>query len=185
METNDTETESDWREIFNNSIEKKYIKDFVIKNTNLINDIQICLNQPRNSSIHASANIILPKKDWLGRERDIFHWIPLKKEGEFLVSEWEGEYLDKAGFLKEDLLGIRQLEKFKRIVQLVKQDYNIDIDIYNLPLDDEEVYDYFWKGWTADSFHFGSLGLTTYSKLVKPNNIEDLVAMISLYRPGV
>lgn len=111
--------------------------------------------------------------------------MPVRKEDDNLISEWEGEYLEKAGFLKEDLLGLSQLDKFSFIIDLINKHHNIKINIYNIPLDDEKVYDLFCNGYTGDSFHFGSPGLTGYSKLVKPRNIEDLIAMIALFRPGV
>lgn len=171
--------ENEWKDIFNTAIEKKTIKDFVIKNSGLIEDIQLCLGQPKNTSVHASANVIVPK------DKDIFHWMPIRKEENLLVSEWEGEFIEKAGFLKEDLLGLSQLDKFSFILDLIKKHYNQDIDIYNVPLDDKRVFDLFCDGYTADSFHFGSAGLTGYSKLVKPKNIEDLITMIALFRPGV
>lgn len=174
--------DSDWSKIFDNTVNAKYkkvIKDFIIKNTELIEDLQLCLAQPKNASIHASANVIVPKS------KDIFHWMPLKKEGDMLISEWEGEYIEKAGFLKEDLLGLLQLDKFMFMIDLIKKHYNIDIDIYNIPLNDDKVYEMFTNGYTADTFQFGTLGFTDYSKLVKPIHIEDLIAMVALFRPGV
>lgn len=174
--------DGDWQKIFDNAVfskNKSLIKNFVIKYTGLIEDIQLCLAQPKNVSVHASANIIVPK------EKDIYHWMPLRKEGDIIISEWEGTYLEKAGFLKEDLLGLQQLDKFMFMIDLIKKHYNKDIDIYTLPLDDERVYEMFTKGYTADIFQIGTLGFTSYSKLVKPTNIEDLIAMVALFRPGV
>lgn len=171
--------DGDWKKIFDNAIEQPNIKNFVIKHTGLIEDIQLVLAQPKNVSVHASATIVVPK------EKDIFHWIPLRKEGDILISEWEGEYLEKAGFLKEDLLGLQQLDKFRFMVDLIKKHYDDDLDIYNLPLDDNKVYEMFCKGYNSDTFQFGTLGFTDYSKMLQPDNIHDLIAMVALYRPGV
>lgn len=171
--------DGDWKKVFDNAIENPNIKNFVIKNTGIIEDIQLVLAQPKNVSIHASATIVVPK------EKDIFHWMPLRKEGDVLISEWEGEYLEKAGFLKEDLLGLQQLDKFKFMVDLIKKHHNKDIDIYNLPLDDKKIYDMFKKGYNSDTFQFGTLGFIDYSKMLQPDNIHDLIAMVALFRPGV
>lgn len=171
--------DGDWSKIFTNAVNNKNVKNFVIKNTELIEDLQLCLAQPRNASVHASASIIVPK------DKDIYHWIPLRKEGDILISEWEGEYLEKAGFLKEDLLGLQQLDKFKFIVDLIREHYGEDIDIYSIPLDDEKVYKLFSNGYNMDTFQFGTFGFIDYSKLVKPENIHDLIAMVALFRPGV
>jgi len=156
---------------------------FIQQHTELINDAIKLLNQPKTPSIHACATIILPN------ERDLFHWIPVKnmltKDGSTcLVSEWEGGELDAIGLLKEDILGIKQLDKIQMMLDLIKQNRNVSLDIYNLPYDDPNVFKYFRKGWTQDIFHFGAKGLTAYCKQSQPENLDDLIAAIALYRPG-
>jgi DNA polymerase III subunit alpha len=175
--------ESNVKELFQNAAKKKRIKNFIQEHFECINDISLVMGQPKSQSIHACATLIVP------REKDIFRWIPVKKmkmnDGEdILVSEWEGNELETAGFLKEDILGIKQLSKVTDILSLVKENKGDDVDVYRLPLDDRDVYRYFSNGWNGDTFHFGSKGLTEYCKDVKPNNINDLIAAISLYRPG-
>lgn len=170
-------------ELFQNAAKKKRIKSFVQDHVSSINDIALILGQPKSQSIHACATLIVPK------EKDIFRWIPVKRmklnDGEdVLVSEWEGNELEAAGFLKEDILGIKQLSKVTDILKLVKENKGEDIDVYKLPLDDKKVYRYFSNGWNGDTFHFGSKGLTEYCKDVQPSTIDDLIAAISLYRPG-
>ena len=100
------------------------------------------------------------------------------------IAEITGGEMDAAGFLKEDVLGVKQFDKFQDMVRLVKEHEGTDLDIFSVPLDDPEVYRYFQNGWNEDNFHFGSSGLTGYCKQMKPENIEDLIAAISLYRPG-
>lgn len=172
-----------FEEIFENACKKKRVKNFVQENSNVINDLPLVLGQPKASSIHACATLILPE------DKDIYNWIPVKKmtlgDGEsVLVSEWEGIELEQAGFLKEDILGILQLTKFKDTLDSIKKETGENVDIYSLPMEDEQVYKYFSKGWNGDVFHFGSHGLTGYCKELKPDNVEDLIAAISLYRPG-
>lgn len=156
----------------------KRFNKFIHKNPEILEEIELILGQPRAKSIHACATMIFPK------ERDMFHWCPVREQDGMMVSEWEGGEMDAAGFLKNDILGILQLDKFNDILHLIEKRYGKRIDIYSLPLDDKKVYEYFQKGWNGDVFHFGSSGLTGYCKEMLPDNIEDLIAAISLYRPG-
>lgn len=171
-----------WIDIFKTAIEKKPVKDFIHKYPGVIEDMRLILNQPKSKSIHACATIILPDS------KDIFRWIPVRKEikggEEIIVSEWEGNELDSAGFLKEDILGVTQLDKYRFILNLIKKNRGESVDIYKIPLNSNGVYDLFSKGFNGDVFHFGSNGLTKYCKQLRPENINDLIAAISLYRPG-
>ena len=169
-------------DLFKTAQEESRVKEFIHKYPQIIEKMQLILNQPKSKSIHACATLILPE------EKDIFSWIPVRKEvkdgEEIIVSEWEGNELDAAGFLKEDILGITQLDKYKFILDLIRKNKGVEIDLYNIPLDNHRVYDLFSSGFNGDIFHFGSKGLTKYCKELKPENINDLVAAISLYRPG-
>lgn len=171
-------------DLFHTASKNISLKDFVKNNVDLINTLQVVLNQPRSSSIHASAVIVVPKEDENGDPMDIYDWLPVRKIGEMLVSEWEHKYVEQAGFLKEDILGIAQLDKFSKIVSLIKENYGKEIDIYKIPLDDQAVYSVFHDGLNEDVFQFGSPSQKSYSKLVKPTEIEHLNAMNALYRPG-
>jgi DNA polymerase-3 subunit alpha len=116
--------------------------------------------------------------------KDMFSWAPVMKQDELYVSEWEGAEMEQVGFLKNDILGIRQLDKFRNILDLIEKRFDKKIDIYKIPYDDEAVLRYFRKGYNGDVFHFGSPGLTKYCKELLPDDINDLIAGISLYRPG-
>ena len=154
------------------------VKNFVKSHPDLINEVMLIMPAPKAQSIHACAMMVFPD------ENDMFRWVPIRKSGDEYVTEWEGGEMDAAGFLKEDVLGVKQFDKFQDMVRLVKEHEGVDLDIFSIPLDDKEVYRYFKNGWTEDNFHFGSSGLTGYCKQMKPDNIEDLIAAISLYRPG-
>lgn len=173
-----------WSEIFRIASKSDNFKDFVIKNPDLINDIQLVINQQRSSSIHASAVIITPKEDADGNDMTIYDWMPVKEVDGVLVSEWEHKLVEKAGFLKEDILGIAQLDKFAMMRRLIKEFKGEDIDIYEIPFDDKGVYELFHKGYNEDVFQFGSDGLKGYSKEVKPDKLEHLTAMNALHRPS-
>ena len=154
------------------------VKEFVKTYSDLINEVMLIMPAPKAQSIHACAMMVFPD------EHDMFRWVPIRKQGDEYVTEWEGGEMDAAGFLKEDVLGVAQFDKFQDMVRLIKEHENVDLDIFNVPLDDREVYKFFQNGWNEDNFHFGSRGLTGYCKQMKPENIEDLIAAISLYRPG-
>lgn len=70
----------------------------------------------------------------------MFRWVPIRKQGDDYVTEWEGGEMDAAGFLKEDVLGVAQFDKFQDMVRLIKEHENVDLDIFSVPLDDKEVY---------------------------------------------
>lgn len=154
------------------------VKEFVKAHPDLINEVMLIMPAPKAQSIHACAMMVFPD------EHDMFRWVPIRKQGEDYVTEWEGGEMDAAGFLKEDVLGVKQFDKFQDMVRLIKENEDVDLDIFSVPLDDAEVYRYFQNGWNEDNFHFGSSGLTGYCRQMKPDNIEDLIAAISLYRPG-
>lgn len=171
-----------WSFIFGAALKNSIIKSFVENNPELIEHIQLCLGQPKASSVHACATLILPENE------SIFTSIPVRQgeiDGEkLLVSEWEGELIEKAGYLKEDILGITQLDKFRMIMNLVKENYDCDIDIYSIPLHEKEVYKMFQKGYNGDVFHLGSKSLTKYCVELQPDKIDDLIASLAVYRPG-
>lgn len=176
--------EFDWSDIFIHSLESNELKKFVNDNLDICEIIKAPLGQPRSQSIHASAIIITPDKDEQGNEMQIYDWLPVKKIDGSIISEWEGKYIDRAGYLKEDILGLAQLDKFKRIILSIRSNHNIKIKLNKIPVDDDNVFDYFKKGWNEDVFQFGTDGLKNYSRMVKPKNIEDLTIMNAIFRPG-
>lgn len=169
----------DFDDLFRIACQKKDVANFINRNPDIIQMVGLIQGQPKAKSIHACAMMIYPD------EKDMYHWNPIRRQGDMLISEWEGGELDAAGFLKEDILGILQLSKFGDILKLIKNDTGEEINLYELPLDDPKVYSYFQRGWNGDVFHFGAKGLTGYCKMLKPDNITELVNCIGLYRPGV
>jgi len=154
------------------------VKSFINNYPELIDSIQLIQGQPKAKSIHACAMMIFP------REKTSYGWSPIMMQDGEYVSEWEGSELEQVGFLKVDILGISQLDKFKNILKLIKNRTGKDINIYDIPLDDEKVFKYFRLGYNGDVFHFGSPGLTKYCKELLPDDLDELIAGISLYRPG-
>jgi len=173
-----------WADLTKFAIQKEVVADFMQKNHDICDLLNFTLEQPRAASEHASACVIVPKCDEDGKPMTIFDWIPIRKVKGVLVSEWSGVHIDAAGFLKEDILALSQLDKFKMMINLIKKNRGVDIVLEDIPLDDEKTYKMFRKGLNEDVFQFTSGGLKAYSAKVKPETFEELTAMTALYRPG-
>jgi DNA polymerase-3 subunit alpha len=185
----DEQLQWEWGDIFKYALQSKLVYKFVQDYPELINTLGFGLNQATNNTVHASAVIIVPKFDHEGNPMTIYDWLPVKKmqgqDGEtIIVSQWEGKYTDRGGYLKEDILGLDQLDKFKRILYIIKNQMGQDVILEDIPLEDREIYKAFGKGWVEDVFQFGSDGLRSYCIRTKPKNIEHIIAMNALYRPG-
>lgn len=180
----DDQIEYTWGDLFNYAATSRELFRFVQDHPELVHMTKYALTQCKTSSIHPSAVIIVPQEDEDGNPIDLFGWMPMKKMGDVLVSEWEGKYVDKSGFLKEDILGLNQLDKFSSIIKLIAKNRHQHIDVNTIPFGDEEVFRYFQRGWCEDVFQFGAMGLMNYCREAKPNNLDDLIAMTALFRPG-
>jgi DNA polymerase-3 subunit alpha len=132
----------------------------------------------RQTGIHACGIII---------SRDnLTEYIPvtISKESDLLVTQFDGEFIEKVGMLKMDFLGLKTLSIIKDAVQNIRNSRGIEVDIENLPFDDVATYELFSLGKTTGIFQFESDGMKKYLRDLKPNKIEDLIAMNALYRPG-
>lgn len=182
----DDQIEYTWGDLIEYASKSKLLFKFVQENPELVHLTKYALLQPKAESVHPSAVVIVPKfrVDGSNAEIDLWEWMPVKKIDGVLVSEWEGKYIDKSGFLKEDILGLSQLDKFKSILSLIKKNTGKSIDVNKIPLDDESTFRYFKRGWNEDVFQFGTTGLMNYCRQVKPDTLENLIAMTALFRPG-
>ena len=153
------------------------LKSFIKRNSEIFYMVPTLLDAPKTQSIHPCAVIIFPKV------MSASEWVPTRMQQGLLVSEWSGGEMDDAGFLKDDILGIKQLDKFTDILTLIENNGKDVPNIYNLP-HDQDVFRYFGNGWNGDVFQLGSTGLTEYTKALKPQRLEDLIAANALYRPG-
>lgn len=180
----DDQIDCEFRDLFEFACKSKILYKFIQDYPEIVFAIKFSLMGCKAESIHPSAVIIVPKKDENNNDIFIYGWMPVKKIDGLLVSEWEGKYTEQALFLKEDILGLNQLDKFHNILNLIKKNRNIDIDTNDIPFDDAEVFRFFRKGWCEDVFQFGTMSLMNYCKQVKPTEFSDLVAMTALFRPG-
>lgn len=134
----------------------------------------------RNTGIHAAGVIIAPG--------DIMQYIPVctSSETELLVTQFEGNIVESAGMLKMDFLGLKTLSIVKDSIKIIAEREGTDklIDPDEIPLDDAATFTLFQKGETIGIFQFESVGMQKYLRELVPTNIEDLIAMNALYRPG-
>tara|TARA_B100000809_G_scaffold266442_1_gene329184 strand:+ start:1925 stop:3910 length:1986 start_codon:yes stop_codon:yes gene_type:complete len=154
------------------------LKEFLKKNPDIFYMMPTILDQQKTEGIHACAMIVTP--DVMTTDE----WAPVRKSNGMIVTQWGGGEMDDAGFLKNDILGLKQLDKFTDILNMAKENGKDVPDIYNLPYDDKEVFRFFSNGWTGDIFQMGSDGLTNYVKSLKPSSLDDVIATMALYRPG-
>jgi DNA polymerase-3 subunit alpha len=101
-----------------------------------------------------------------------------------IVVQYEGKWLDELKMLKMDILGLKTLTLIKKTIELIKFARKIDVDIENVDLTDKKTFKLLSNGWTDGVFQFESAGMKKYLSDLKPNKFEDLIAMVSLYRPG-
>ncbi len=131
---------------------------------------------PRNVSTHAAGIII--------SDADLFCSIPLQKGLKGVMqSQLEAVDLEKMGLLKMDFLGLKNLTIVSNIIKEI-EGYN-SINIYSkIPLDDKKTYELLTRGETLGIFQLESAGITRTIMRLKPNRIEDIVAVLAIYRPG-
>lgn len=181
----DDQIDYDWGDLISYATKSKTLFKFIQDYPEIVHATKYSMMSCKAESVHPSAVIIVPKVSHeTGKKMNIYEWMPIKKIDGLLVSEWEGKYTEAGLFLKEDILGLNQLDKFHGIIQLIKKHYGKDIDLNKIPFDDEEVFRFFRKGWCEDIFQFGTMSLMNYCKQVKPTEFSDLVAMTALFRPG-
>jgi len=144
----------------------------------VLHEAEILEGSVRNTGIHAAGIIIAP--------RDLTELIPVatSKETELWLTQIEGNVIEEAGVIKMDFLGLKTLTIIKEALELIRQNNGVDIDIDKIPLNDEKTFKLYQHGDTIGTFQFESPGMQKYLRELKPDRIEDLIAMNALYRPG-
>ena len=130
---------------------------------------------PRNVSTHA-AGVVITKEP-------VDHYVPVYARDGQVSTQYTMTILERLGLLKIDFLGLRNLTIINHCSQQVRKEIP-DFDINNIPLDDKAVYEMLSQGKTDGVFQFESAGMTATITRLHPTGIEDLIAVISLYRPG-
>ncbi len=165
------ETEKEFKKLYTKDPDTKRIVDLAKK-------IEGCA---RHVGVHAAGVVIAPAP--------LDEFVPIQPDpkggGKFITQyDMHGVGEDGVGLLKFDFLGIKNLSILADAVNRVKERKGIEIDIENIPLDDKKTYEMLSRGDTGGVFQLNGAAMTRYLKELKPTRIEDINAMIALYRPG-
>jgi DNA polymerase-3 subunit alpha len=132
----------------------------------------------RQTGVHAAGIVISrgPLTDYL----------PIMKKGvgNPIITQWDMGRVEQCGLLKIDFLGLRNLGVIDQCISLVKKNLDIDIDLDDIPLDDQKTFDELCKGNAIGVFQLESSGMRQLMVQLQPQTIKEIMALISLYRPG-
>lgn len=154
------------KELYDSSAEIKKLIDTAIELEGL----------PRHTSTHAAGVVIT--------SGGIGNFVPLQKNDDVITTQFTMTTIERLGLLKMDFLGLRTLTVIQDAVMHIKQAHGADVNIENLDMDDAAVYEMISRGETDGVFQLESGGMKQFMKELKPTSIEDIIAGISLYRPG-
>ena len=154
------------KELYDSSAEIKKLIDTAIELEGL----------PRHTSTHAAGVVIT--------SGGIGNFVPLQKNDDVITTQFTMTTIERLGLLKMDFLGLRTLTVIQDAVMHIKQAHGVDVNIENLDMDDAAVYEMISRGETDGVFQLESGGMKQFMKELKPTSIEDIIAGISLYRPG-
>ncbi len=157
------------------SEELKLLYDSDDKVKELIDTSMSVEGMPRHASTHAAGIVIT--------DRPVSDYVPLATNDESVVTQFTMTTIEELGLLKMDFLGLRTLTVINDCVKMVQRK-NPQFDIENIDFNDQNVYSLFTSGKTDGVFQCESSGMRSVFMRLKPTNIEDIIAVISLYRPG-
>lgn len=137
----------------------------------------------RNAGTHAAGVVIT--------DEPIISYVPLNRPTSGsedspikTVTQFEMSVIESLGLLKVDFLGLRTLTIMARACELIEKRHKIKLGLNNIPVDDKETFDFLGKGHTAGVFQLEGTGMTRYVVQMQPKNVDNVIAMVALYRPG-
>lgn len=156
------------KELYNSDPDTKKVLDMAVQ----------IEGNARHLSVHAAGVVVAPS--------DIRGFAPIQLEpsGDKIITQYEMHACEDIGLIKFDILGIRNLAILGEAIEIVKETKGVDIDIRNIPLTDKKTFNMLSRGETMGTFQLGGSGMTKFLKELKPTRVEDLMAMVALYRPG-
>ena len=165
-------------EIEDAKILRKYYEDLDSPQSKVLHEAEKLEGGMRGTGVHAAGIIIAPK--------DLTEIVPVatSKDTDLYLTQYEGKVIEDAGVIKMDFLGLKTLTIIRDALQLIEQNHGIKIDIDAIPLDDKKTFELYQHAETNGTFQFESPGMQKYLKELKPDKIDDLIAMNALYRPG-
>ena len=132
---------------------------------------------PRHTSMHAAGVVI--------SQKDVSEYVPLSRASDgSIVTQFTMTTLEELGLLKMDFLGLRTLTVIQNAVHLIEQDAGVKLDMQHIDYNDKKVLDSLGTGRSDGVFQLESAGRKNFMKELKPQSLEDVIAGISLYRPG-
>ena len=131
---------------------------------------------PRNTGMHAAGVVIC--KEVVG------DFVPLQRNGDVITTQYPKDQVEALGMLKMDFLGLVTLTDVNKAKQYIKANHGVDIDFHELGYENPEVYKLISSGDTDSVFQLESGGMKHFMTQLRPNSLEDIIAGISLYRPG-
>lgn len=159
----------------NPELKNLYESDETVKN--LIDMSRRLEGLPRHTSMHAAGVVI--------SQKPVDEYVPLSRASDgSIVTQFTMTTLEELGLLKMDFLGLRTLTVIQNAVQLARKNKGAVLDIDHIDQADPKVYEMLGAGKTDGVFQLESAGMTNFMKELKPQNLEDVIAGISLYRPG-
>lgn len=155
------------KESYDNNPQIKYLIDMSMRLEGL----------PRHTSMHAAGVLISSKA--------VDEFVPLSRASDgTITTQYIMTTLEELGLLKMDFLGLRTLTVIQNAVRMIKKSQNIDLDLKKIDYNDKAVYELIGSGKTEGIFQLESAGMKNFMKELKPDNIDDIIAGIALYRPG-
>ena len=155
------------------------LKDIYDSDTDLrrVVDIAIKLEGfPRNTSMHACGVLIAPEP--------VDEFVPEARNGEDVTTQYDMIELESLGLLKMDFLGLVNLVDIDLAKKYIKELHGVDIDFHKIGYEDKKVYELISTGNTMGIFQLESAGFQNFMRELQPDGLEDIIAGVSLYRPG-
>ena len=157
---------SELKDLYDTNPDVKYLLDMSMRLEGL----------PRHASTHA-AGVVISKKP-------VVEYVPLNSNDGVITTQFPMNTLEELGLLKMDFLGLRTLTVIENALKLIEINHGICIDIDKIPLDDQEVFRLISSSNTEGIFQLESAGMKSFMRELQPGSIEDIIAGVSLYRPG-
>ncbi len=158
----------------NPALKEKYENDAI---TRKVLDMSMALEgMPRHASTHA-AGVVISRKA-------LDEYVPLYMSDKGIATQFTMTTIERLGLLKMDFLGLRTLTVIRDALELIRENHGVEIDFTNMEYDDPKVFETIAQGNTCGVFQLESGGMTSFMKNLAPDCFEDIIAGISLYRPG-
>ncbi len=133
-------------------------------------------DMPRQTGMHAAGVVICAKT--------ISDNVPLQRSGDDVTTQFDMKEVEQLGMLKMDFLGLRTLTDISKAMEYIKQDFGVELDFHQIGYEDEGTYKLIGDGETDAVFQLESPGMKRFMRDLKPSTFEDIIAGISMYRPG-